>query len=69
MSVDRKSLSLALLVALLVLAAGCSGINTGGSISPATFLIPGLGRVTPAPLSPTDVHCSPQTVQTLVQAD
>jgi hypothetical protein len=27
-----------------VLASGCSGINTGASVSPATFLLPGLGK-------------------------
>jgi hypothetical protein len=30
------------LVALLALGAGCSGIHASKSISPATFLIPGL---------------------------
>jgi hypothetical protein len=30
------------LLALLVLGAGCSGIHASKSVSPATFLIPGL---------------------------
>jgi hypothetical protein len=32
----------ATLVAVLALGAGCSGINASKSISPATFLLPGL---------------------------
>jgi len=35
--------------ALLVLAAGCSGINTSHSVSPASFFMPGLLKVEPPP--------------------
>jgi hypothetical protein len=42
------SIWLALLALLSVIGAGCSGINASHSVSPATFLLPGLGRVEPA---------------------
>jgi hypothetical protein len=38
----------------LLLGAGCSGINSSQSVSPATFLLPGLMRVDP-PLAHPDV--------------
>jgi hypothetical protein len=38
-----KWLPLATLLAGGALCAGCSGIDTSGSISPATFLLPGFG--------------------------
>jgi len=37
----KTALLTALLPALMLLGAGCSGINTSHSVSPATFLIPG----------------------------
>jgi hypothetical protein len=40
-------LRLAVLPALLVLAAGCGGITATKSISPATFLLPGLLQADP----------------------
>jgi hypothetical protein len=42
-------LGLVLLPALSFLGAGCSGINTSGSASPATFLLPGLLKADPPP--------------------
>ena len=45
-------------VALLILAVfaglgtGCGGIGASGSVSPATFLLPGLGQVQPQPAFP-----------------
>jgi hypothetical protein len=32
---------------LLLLVAGCGGISASHSVSPATFLLPGLGQLTP----------------------
>jgi len=32
---------------------GCSGINASQSVSPATFLLPGIMRVKPQPADPT----------------
>jgi hypothetical protein len=37
----------------VVLCTGCSGINTTQSVSPATFLLPGLMKAEPAP-APVD---------------
>ena len=34
---------------MLFLFTGCSGINASGSVSPATFLMPGLGSIEPSP--------------------
>jgi hypothetical protein len=39
---DWKWLRAAVLLAVLALGAGCSGIHASKSISPATFLLPGL---------------------------
>ncbi|HEU0009575.1 MAG TPA: hypothetical protein VFT34_07155 [Verrucomicrobiae bacterium] len=42
MQLNRKTALLAaLLPAVVLLGAGCSGINTSHSVSPATFLLPG----------------------------
>ena len=49
-----KFLRLAIIpVFALLLATGCSGINASGSVSPATFLLPGLGQARPEPVQPT----------------
>jgi hypothetical protein len=37
-----KLLQLAILTACTLSLAGCGGINAGGSVSPATFFLPGL---------------------------
>jgi len=39
----------------LLLGAGCSGINTTQSVSPATFLLPGLLQADPPPAHPDRV--------------
>jgi hypothetical protein len=36
-----------MLAFLLLPVAGCSGINTGASVSPASFFLPGLMRADP----------------------
>ena len=36
----------------VLLGAGCSGINTSQSVSPATFLLPGLLQADPPPAHP-----------------
>jgi hypothetical protein len=38
--------------ALLLVAAGCSGINTGASVSPASFFLPGLLQADPPAAHP-----------------
>jgi len=50
---------------LTLLCTGCSGINAQGSVSPATFLLPGLMQVQPEsspPTAPTDPIGAPLTV-------
>jgi hypothetical protein len=47
-----KVARLALCGGLLLLGAGCSGINASKSISPATFLLPGLLQADPSPAHP-----------------
>jgi hypothetical protein len=42
------------LLAVIALASGCSGINASGSVSPATFLLPGLSETTPNATVPAD---------------
>jgi hypothetical protein len=36
-----------MLAFITLFAAGCSGINTGASVSPATFFLPGLMKADP----------------------
>jgi hypothetical protein len=46
----KTTLLAALLPIVVLLGAGCSGINTSHSVSPATFLIPGFfGQAQPQP--------------------
>ncbi len=39
-------------VSILALSAGCSGINASKSVSPATFLLPGLLQTDPPQVHP-----------------
>jgi len=41
-------------MALLLLNSGCSGINVTKSVSPATFLLPGLLKDDPRPVNPDE---------------
>jgi hypothetical protein len=43
----KKVLPLLALLPVLLLGAGCSGINSTGSVSPLMFLMPGLGQTKP----------------------
>jgi hypothetical protein len=58
--INWKILHLAICGAALLAAAGCSGINTSQSVSPATFLLPGLMKADPSPAHPGPV--APATV-------
>jgi len=50
-------LCLAMLTALTLSLTGCGGINVGGSVSPATFLLPGVMMNTvPAPATGEPTH-------------
>jgi hypothetical protein len=54
-----QSFRLALVAALALVGAGCSGINASQSISPATFLLPGLfgkAEVADPSLNPQNPH-------------
>jgi len=54
-----KLLKLACLVgaaALVLLTSGCSGVNTGVGVSPASFLLPGLILKDPQPATPGDMN-------------
>ncbi len=52
MRLNWKVLRFAVLVAVVSLGAGCSGINVTKSVSPATFLLPGLLKADPPPADP-----------------
>jgi len=45
-------LCLAILPALLLLVAGCGGINVSKSVSPLDFILPGLLKADPPPTHP-----------------
>lgn len=65
-----KALRWAVLPMLVVFSAGCSGINTTQSVSPASFFLPGLIYHEPAE-SPTDapVPLAKPDAAMLAQAD
>ena len=42
----------ALLAGMVLLGVGCSGINASQSVSPATFLLPGIMQAEPPPADP-----------------
>ncbi len=44
-----------MLALLLLVVAGCSGINTGASVSPASFFLPGLMKADPPASTPSPV--------------
>jgi hypothetical protein len=48
-------LRLAMLAFVLWLGAGCSGINASGSVSPATFFLPGIMKADPPVANPAPV--------------
>jgi hypothetical protein len=46
---------LAMLAFVLLSGAGCSGINASGSVSPASFFLPGLMKADPPATNPAPV--------------
>ena len=56
-----------MLVFLTLSGAGCSGINTGTSVSPATFFLPGLLKADPPSATNAPVAVS-APVPTIAQA-
>jgi hypothetical protein len=64
-----KFLRLAIIpVFALLLGTSCSGINATGSVSPATFFLPGLGQSKPRPASPEVPVTHPEAVQILARS-
>jgi hypothetical protein len=59
-------LLLATLAVLPLFGAGCSGINTGGSVSPLDFFLPGAGHLLRADPSPTNAPVSFPEISTEV---
>jgi PBP1b-binding outer membrane lipoprotein LpoB len=67
---DWKPVWLLAVLALALLGAGCSGVNTSQSVSPATFLLPGFfGQTTPPPADATAAPTAGESVQTVAQSN
>jgi len=56
----RMIVRLAMLPGLVLLGIGCGGINASRSVSPATFLLPGLLQYTPETNAPIAVMRGPE---------
>jgi hypothetical protein len=56
----------ALLAAMASSGAGCSGINSGTSVSPLDFLLPGMGHLIKADPAPTNAPASFPEISTEV---
>jgi hypothetical protein len=56
-------LRLAMLAALVLSGAGCSGINAGTTVSPASFFLPGLMKADPPPADAPPVFASAPSQQ------
>jgi len=63
-----KKLQFAICAILLVLAAGCSGINASKSVSPLDFLLPGLLKADPSPAHPDPAAPADEPVKQVAQA-
>ena len=62
-SLVRTILWLALMAGVITLGTGCSSLNASHSISPATFLLPGLMQVEPEPCpNPGETDQEPKQV-------
>jgi hypothetical protein len=65
---NRKAVLTLAVASLVWLVAGCGGISSSQSVSPATFLLPGLLKAEPRPADPNiTVPAQPENVL-LVQA-
>jgi hypothetical protein len=62
-SLNWKKLRLALYPALLLLGAGCGGINASKSVSPLDFFLPGLLQADPPATQPDRVRPADEPVQ------
>jgi len=61
-------LGLALALTAALMGAGCSGINASGSVSPASFLLPGLMQNEPSPPPPANPFPGSDPAPSLAQA-
>lgn len=59
---------LAIIPVIALLTSGCSGFNGSGSISPATFLLPGLMKADPMPEQNRDRLPASEPVKVLAQS-
>jgi hypothetical protein len=48
-----------MLAALMLSSTGCSGVNTGTSVSPASFFLPGLLKAGPPKTNPSVLPTEP----------
>ncbi len=64
-----KFLLLAMSAALMLLGAGCSGINQTHSISPASFFLPGLMQKDSQPSQPDVTVPDKESAKLVAQAD
>ncbi len=67
-TVNWNMLFLALALAAALAGSGCSGINASGSVSPASFFLPGLLQNEPANPDPTIPFPAPDQASILAQA-
>lgn len=67
---SKRNVLLAFAAAIAIFGSGCGGLGASGSVSPATFLLPGLGQAAPkAPeASPEDNSGMPLSVSPPVAA-
>jgi len=65
---NRKLLAWVVAPLFVLLGTGCGGISASRSVSPATFLLPGLMQATPKAADPISPAALPEAPQTVAQA-
>jgi hypothetical protein len=63
-----KILKFAIIPVFAVMGTGCSGINASRSVSPASFLLPGLMQTSPQPSQPEITVPQLERVKQVAQA-
>jgi hypothetical protein len=63
-----KFVRLAMLAASVLSLTGCGGVNVGGSVSPATFFLPGVMNTVPRPAATGQPMIAFKTSPQLAQA-
>jgi hypothetical protein len=64
-SLKWNRLKIALIPSFLLLVTGCGGFSASPSVSPATFLLPGLGQTAPPQPAPVELAADSSPVQPL----